>query len=95
VKYLTQNELDHLFMALLLHAKTARAKRAARVEERAEIWRKLVAASDVPFSEKTTYRTNLFESPEYLRQFWKDPAEIQEAFSGLKKKAKRTKAATP
>jgi hypothetical protein len=94
VKYLTQNELDHLFVVLLLHPKTAPAEQAARVEERAEIWRKLVAASNAPPSEETTYRTNLFESPEYLRQFWKDPAEILEAFLWIKKKAKRTKAAT-
>ena len=88
----TQNELDSLFVALLLHTKTTREEQAAWVTERAEIWRKIVAASDGPPSEHTIYRTNLFESPEELRRFWKSPDEIQKAFvwpvNGKAKKAK-------
>ena len=77
----TQNELDHLFAALLLHTKTTREEQAAWVSERAEIWRKLVAASDSPASDQTTYRTNLFGCPEQLRRFWKSPDEIEKAFT--------------
>lgn len=88
----TQDELDDLFVALLLHAKTTRAEQAVWVKERAEIWRKIVAASDGPPSEHTVYRTNLFDSPEQLRRFWKSPEEIQKAFewpgNGKAKKAK-------
>jgi len=79
--HFTQNELDHLFIALILHTKMSRAEQAQWVGERAEIWRKIVAASEGPPSEETTYRTNLFESPECLRRFWKEPNEIQKAFS--------------
>jgi hypothetical protein len=78
----TQNELDHLFVALLLHTKTTRAEQGAWVTERAEIWRKIIAASDVPATERTIYRTSLFESPEQLRRFWKAPDEIEKAFFG-------------
>jgi hypothetical protein len=78
---LTQNDLDHLFAALLLHTKTTREEQAAWVSERAVIWRKIVAASDDPASEQTTYRTNLFNSPEQLRRFWKSPDEVEAAFS--------------
>lgn len=94
MKDLTQNQLDHHFLALLLQVKTARAEPALRGEERGEMWRNFVAASDAPPSEETTCRTNLFVSPEYLRQLWKNPAETQGAF-WLKKSAKQTKAATP
>jgi hypothetical protein len=78
---LTQNDLDHLFAALLLHTKTTREEQAAWVSERAVIWRKIVAASDDPASEQTTYRANLFNSPEQLRRFWKSPDEVEAAFS--------------
>jgi hypothetical protein len=78
--HFTQNELDHLFIALILHTKMSRAEQARWVGERAEIWRKIVAASEGSPSEETTYRTKLFESPECLRRFWKDPDEIRKAF---------------
>jgi hypothetical protein len=78
---LTQNDLDHLFAALLLHTKTTREEQAAWVSERASIWRKIVAASDDPASEQTIYRTNLFNCPEQLRRFWKSPDEVEKAFS--------------
>jgi hypothetical protein len=78
---LTQNDLDHLFAALLLHTKTTREEQAAWVSERASIWRKIVAASDDPASEQTIYRTNLFNCPERLRRFWKSPDEVEKAFS--------------
>ena len=88
----TQDELDHLFVAMLLHTKTSREEQAAWVSERAEIWRKLVAASDSPASDQTTYRTNLFGCPERLRRFWKSPDEIETAFTlpaNAKAKTKR------
>jgi hypothetical protein len=77
----TQDELDHLFMCLILHADTTREEQANWIVQRAEIWRKIVANSDAPPSEETTYRTKLFESPEYLRGFWQDKEKIQKAFS--------------
>ena len=88
----TQNELDHIFVALLLHTKTTREEQAAWVPERAEIWRKIVGASAKPPSEHTRYRTELFNSAELLRRFWKAPEEIQKAFvwpvNGKAKKAR-------
>ena len=77
----TQDELDHLFAALLLHTKTTREEQAAWVTERAEIWRKIVAASDAQGTEQTVYRTNLFNSPEQLRRFWKSPDEMEKALT--------------
>jgi hypothetical protein len=89
----TQDELDHLFVAMLLHTKTTREEQAAWVSERAEIWRKLVAASDSPASDQTIYRTNLFNCPEQLRRFWKSPDEIEKAFTlPLNTKAKTKRA---
>ena len=88
----TQNELDDIFVALLLHSKTTREEQAEWVTERAGIWRKIVAASDRPPSQHTNYRTELFESRELVRRFWKSPDEIQKAFvwpvNGKAKKAK-------
>jgi hypothetical protein len=89
----TQNELDHLFAAMLLHTKTTREEQAAWVTERAEIWRKIVEASDAPASEQTTYRTNLLNCPEQLRQFWKSPHEIEKAFALPPKQKAKTKKA--
>jgi hypothetical protein len=77
----TQDELDHLFAALLLHTKTTRDEQAAWVTERAEIWRKIVAPSDAQGTEQTVYRTNLFNSPEQLRRFWKSPDEMEKALT--------------
>ena len=77
----TQNELDHLFVAMLLHTKTTREEQAAWVSERAVIWRKLVAASDSPASDQTIFRTNLFNCPEQLRRFWESPDEVEKAFT--------------
>jgi len=76
----TRDELDHLFAAMLLHTKTTREEQAAWVTERAEIWRKIVATSDCQATELTIYRTNLFNSPEQLRRFWKSPEEVEKAF---------------
>src|SRR6202047_649910 len=56
-------------------------EQAAWVTERAEIWRKIVAASDAQGTEQTVYRTNLFNSPEQLRRFWKSPDEMEEALT--------------
>jgi hypothetical protein len=93
MKNFTQNELDDLFAALLLHTKSTRPEQAEWVEKRAEIWRKIVAASDRPPSEHTKYRTELFESTELLRRFWKSPEEIQKAFEWpVNGKAKNAKA---
>ena len=92
IEKLTQNDLDHLFAALLLHTKTTREEQAAWVSERAEIWRKLVAASDSQASDQTIYRTNLFNCPEQLRRFWKSPDEVERAFTlaaNTKTKTKR------
>ena len=89
----TQDELDHLFAALLLHTKTTREEQAAWVNERAEIWRKVVAASDAPASEETIYRTNLFSCPEQLRHFWKSPDEMEKAFA-FPERAKARRCAT-
>jgi hypothetical protein len=92
IEKLTQNDLDHLFAALLLHTKTTREEQAAWVSERAEIWRKLVAASGSPATDQTIYRTNLFNCPEELRRFWKSPNEIEKAFTlpaNTKAKTKR------
>jgi hypothetical protein len=89
----TQDELDHLFAAMLLHTKTTREEQAAWVTERAEIWRKIVEASDAPASELTAYRTNLFGCAEQLRQFWKSPEEIEKAFAFPPRQKAKTKKA--
>jgi hypothetical protein len=88
----TERELDHLFMALILHTKMTREEQAEWQTARAEIWKKLVAASDGA-SKETAYRTSLFSSPELLRTFWRNPSEIQRAFSWcVNVKAKKAKA---
>jgi hypothetical protein len=93
VEKFTQNELDHLFASMILHTKTTREEQAAWVTERAEIWRKIVAASDAPASEQTIYRTNLFNCAEQLRRFWKSPDEIEKAFAFPPKTKAKTKKA--
>jgi hypothetical protein len=89
----TQNELDHLFASMILHTKTTREEQAAWVTERAEIWRKIVSASDAPASEQTIYRTNLFNCAEQLRQFWKSPDEMEKAFAFPPRAKAKTKKA--
>jgi hypothetical protein len=89
----TQNELDHLFAAMLVHTKTTREEQAAWLTERAEIWRKIVAVSDAPASQQTIYRTNLFGCAEQLRQFWKSPDEMEKAFAFPESAKAKTKKA--
>jgi hypothetical protein len=89
--HFTQSELNHLFMALLLHTKTTRAEQAAWVEERLAIWRKIVTASGARPSAMTEYKTKLFESPDLLKTFLQSPEEIERVLIGppLKSKAKK------
>jgi hypothetical protein len=44
----TTAELDDLFTALVLHAKSTREEQTAWVKHRAEIWRKLVSFTSLP-----------------------------------------------
>jgi hypothetical protein len=91
---LTSTELDHVFMALLLHTKTTRAEQAAWVTIRANIWKKLIPLSAVDDdAEQVIHRTMLFNSPEALHKFWKDPNEIHKVLSFPANPAKKAKAA--
>ena len=67
------NELDHLFAALILHAKTTRKEQAAWVAARAKIWDKIIAQSDPMTTPLTILRTAIFHSPGLLNEFWQSP----------------------
>jgi hypothetical protein len=82
--HFTEEELNHLFVALILHTKTTRAEQAAWLDERAHIWRKIVAASGVAESEQTIYRSKLFDCPVLLQSFWKTPTKSRRRFSEKK-----------
>jgi hypothetical protein len=86
-----KSEVDHLFTALILHTKTTRAEQAKWLKERAEIWRKILASSDCEQSEQSIYRTQLFESPEQLRVFWKTPEAIEKTFLNLTEQENHSK----
>ena len=82
----TTTELDDLFMALVLHAKSTREEQTAWVKHRAEIWRKLVSFTSLPDDYNVAFRTHLFESEEELRKLWKSPDLMEQVFTKVKKK---------
>jgi len=93
VTHFTEAELNHLFIALLLHTKMTRAEQEEWVRVRATIWTKILETSSVPPTEETTYRATLFNSSELLRKFWKDPDQIEKAFTLSKVQKAKTKKA--
>ena len=86
----TAAELDDLFMALVLHAKSTREEQTAWVKDRAEIWSKLVSLTTTPDAYNVTFRTHLFESEEELQKLWKSPDLMEKVFTKVKKKTAKT-----
>jgi hypothetical protein len=75
---LTEQQLDHLFLALALHTKMTRKEQNEWMVERRKLWKALITLSVTDLkSEKNKLRTKFFESEDVR----KDPANLEKAFS--------------
>jgi hypothetical protein len=91
---LSLEELNDIFLALLLHTKSSRQEQAVWKKDRIKIWEKLVFFTAASPNSDIEFRTNLLENETELRKLWKSPEMMERVFTRVKDTKLKTKVAS-